>query len=614
MRPLLVAVLTLCSLPLAAQPASPIVPGEARLWLGESVRAPDFTDAATVGFPDYWRLERRLQATAGWYQLRVEIPSHFGREGTPLALMVPNTSGLLEVYWDDEYLGGSVPLTGTGVPIVSGPLMMTVPRSLSTAGEHTVLMRFTGTAATINFVRGPVIGPEAELRKTFARKKLTLVYLPLVLGGFSVVSALIFLATYRRDPSARGVQYLTAGLVAASWSVLGLYVSFPEMMALVTDRLRPLMFHLSFVFFLFALNDIAERRGRFETVVMWITAFYALALLLVPQVRVYQVAVLWTPFTYSLGLWLFVRVLQLAAGPPRRWLIIAALSAVPLIIVHDITGVVRGGDYFADQVLSVFNPPLYAFALMMVLISRARMHLQTVLTLNEELEDRVAEKHAELQANYSRIAEAERREAVLNERERMVRDMHDGLGNQLVSTLALVESRRFDAEELEAALRDSLDDMRMMVHSLDRDETDLLEILALVRERVEPRLTRQGLKFRWRVEDVPGTTDLAPDVAGHVLRIVQESLTNVVKHAGAQTITLSTGVEMDRRFVAIADDGCGFASLTEGEGGRGLQNMRDRARQLGGELAIETGTDGGTRVTLWLDRKTEAQNAERTEG
>ncbi len=593
--------------------ALPVEPAQAVLQLGEAQTPPDFADANTITFSDYWRVERRAEAVSGWYQMSVQLPQLDTTSTSPLGVLIPNSSGLLEVYWDGEYLGGTMAVTGMGVPVVAGPLLLTLPRSLASAGSHNIKMRFTGTQTSIHFVRAPRIDYLANLQPEFAQKKLTLVYLPLVLGGFSVLAALIFLAAFRRDASARGVRFLSAGLVAASWSVLGMFLSFPEPMAGLAERLRPMTFHLAFVFFFFALNDIRGQRSRLSSPVKWVSIALVAAMLLVPDIRVYQIAVLWSLLTYSLGIWLLVRVAQAAAGPPRHWLILMALSLVPVIVLHDITGVVRGGDFWADQVLSLFNPPLYAFALMMVLISRARMHLSTVETLNRELEDRVAAKHAELEDNYERVAQAERREAVLNERERMVREMHDGLGNQLVSTLAMVESRRFAAEELEAALRDSLDDMRMMVHSLDREESDLMQILALVRERVEPRLTRQGLEFRWRVDDVPNSDHLLPETAGHILRIVQEALTNVIKHAGAHTITLASGVEGDRRFVSIADDGCGFGERTNGRG-RGLIHMRERAAQIGGELEIVCATGGerdegdegdkggnGTRVVLWLD-------------
>ena len=176
---------------------------------------------------------------SGWYRMTVVLPEDVNRT-VPLGLLIPNSSGMLGVFWNGEYLGGSVPLTGAGVPIVAGPLMLTLPASLATPGKHTILLRYTGTEAVINFVRAPRIGYEHELRPVFTSKKMTLVYLPLVLGGFSVVAALIFFAAYRRDPSARGVQFLTAGLLAASWSVVGFYLSFPEWMAGVTERLRPM--------------------------------------------------------------------------------------------------------------------------------------------------------------------------------------------------------------------------------------------------------------------------------------------------------------------------------------------------------------------------------------
>jgi two-component system sensor histidine kinase UhpB len=83
-----------------------------------------------------------------------------------------------------------------------------------------------------------------------------------------------------------------------------------------------------------------------------------------------------------------------------------------------------------------------------------------------------------------------------------------------------------------------------------------------------------------------------------VLRVVQEAITNVLKHARATTITVRTGVAAGRGpYVSVADDGSGFAP-EHGEG-RGLVNMRRRATELGGDLEIATGP-GGTCVTLWL--------------
>jgi signal transduction histidine kinase len=142
------------------------------------------------------------------------------------------------------------------------------------------------------------------------------------------------------------------------------------------------------------------------------------------------------------------------------------------------------------------------------------------------------------------------------------------------------------------------------VHSLDLEQSELVDLLAMVRERVEPRVTRQGLRFKWQVDEVNCSAPLDPEAAGHILRIVQEALTNIIKHARAQTITLSTGVDDHKRYVAIEDDGVGVGSQDtvigrRGEG-RGMHNMHKRAEQLGGSLLVTDGVEGGTRVTLWL--------------
>ncbi len=573
---------------------------EAKLWLiteGE-------TQMLAVSMPDHWNVQRRQISVQGWYEINVRLPEELLNQ-SQLGVFIPNSSGLLSVYWDDEYIGGTVPLNSTGVPMVSGPLLVSVPTSLRSAQEHLLRLDFQGTPGIVNFVRAPVIGELAELRNRYVTKRLTLVYLPMSLSVVSIIFALVFFATYRKDPSSYGVGWVTVGLMAASLSVIGLYISLPEVFSDMASRIRSMMYHLSFLFFLFAVDELRRTRSWLTYVVGVIYSLFAVAALLVDVVQVYSVAALWMPFSYALGIYLLVRVVKLAKGVPRRRVALLPIALMPLLLVHDLVGITTGSYLWADQFLVVFNPPLLALSLMLVMVNRTRMHVSEVLTLNTELEDRVEQKHAELQANYARIADAERREAVLQERERMVRDMHDGLGGQLVSTLAMVESGHFSNSEVEDALRDSLDDLRMMAHSLDLEESSLIDLLAMIRERVEPRITRQDLRFRWRVKDIAQPYALSPEAAGHILRILQECLTNIIKHAQAHTITLSTGVEDDRGFVSIEDDGVGMNNSNQVRDAkfrrRGLRNMQHRAEQLGGSLTIEPGAnEQGTRVTLWF--------------
>jgi signal transduction histidine kinase len=177
-------------------------------------------------------------------------------------------------------------------------------------------------------------------------------------------------------------------------------------------------------------------------------------------------------------------------------------------------------------------------------------------------------------------------------------EMHDGLGSQLIATLDLAEQGGAPKSEIASELRECLDSLRLAIDSLEPTDNDLLTVLGNLRYRLEGRLKRRGIALDWQVRDVPRLTSLTPQNVLHILRIVQEAFTNVLKHAQAKTITVQTGFTEDHVFLKVADDGNGFARDREG---RGLINMRNRARELAANLEI-TPTPAGTIVSLYLPR------------
>jgi len=254
-------------------------------------------------------------------------------------------------------------------------------------------------------------------------------------------------------------------------------------------------------------------------------------------------------------------------------------------------------------VMHYASPVLFA-VLTWLLTSRFVQALNESKVLNLELERRVAEKHGALEESYQKLRVFEQQQAVVEERDRIMRDLHDGLGGHLVSALALVEQNgQAMAGSVEQTLRDALEDLRLVIDSLDPDNGDLPVLLGMVRMRIESRLSRQGLRFDWQVQDVPLIPGFGPEMALQVLRIVQEALTNILKHAQAQTITVRTG-ESDGGdgqtagvYLEVCDDGQG---IQNGVRGRGLNNMQRRAQRIGGMLDIASESAHGTRVRLWL--------------
>ncbi|MEZ5590739.1 MAG: hypothetical protein R3F53_08545 [Gammaproteobacteria bacterium] len=175
--------------------------------------------------------------------------------------------------------------------------------------------------------------------------------------------------------------------------------------------------------------------------------------------------------------------------------------------------------------------------------------------------------------------------------------MHDGIGGHLVATLSMVEAGQASREQLADALRTALDDLRLMIDSLDPVEDDLSLVLGMFRARLEPRLQGGPVQLRWQVSDVPPLPGFGPHKVLQVLRILQEAITNVLKHAQASTLTLRTGSVDNQVFIEVADNGCN--GLPQTGKGRGLDNMQQRALAIGGTLEIISNSSG-TCVRLQL--------------
>lgn len=256
--------------------------------------------------------------------------------------------------------------------------------------------------------------------------------------------------------------------------------------------------------------------------------------------------------------------------------------------------------------------PSYVFwGFAAMLVGFAAMSGQyVVLTLNraersnEELEAHVRRKSTELEQSYARLRATEAEAARTQERERLLRDMHDGLGAQLMTMLRGVERDALAAPQLRQSLQDSIDELRLLMDSTDLGHY-LPGALAAWRNRWDHRLQAAGVRLEWHIGDGLDDVHLTGEVALQVMRILQEAAANIVKHAQARRMVLDAQVRHAAAgatlVIAIRDDGRGLQLQGERAGSRGLANMRHRAGQIGADLAVGPCSDGpGTEVVLWL--------------
>ena len=127
----------------------------------------------------------------------------------------------------------------------------------------------------------------------------------------------------------------------------------------------------------------------------------------------------------------------------------------------------------------------------------------------------------------------------------------------------------------------------------------LLVLLATLRYRLEPRLQAAGIRLSWEVDSVPRLAWLNPGAALNILRMMQEILTNILKHARAHSIRVATQLHGDHIAITISDDGVGFDTNAPREVGRGLKNLQRRAADIGAEVDTSSGPNG-TRVQIRL--------------
>ena len=195
--------------------------------------------------------------------------------------------------------------------------------------------------------------------------------------------------------------------------------------------------------------------------------------------------------------------------------------------------------------------------------------------LSRELHDRTSANLAALRMNLDQIVKAagQAPDARL-------------FWERVEDTRALVEDTNFSIRDICAEL-----------HTPALDHGGLLEV---VQNYAQQFTNRTGLRVQ--VDCTHPDLRLAPFLETSLFRIVQECLTNCAKHASASTIHVTIALNRDPRRVTVADDGCGFDIQLEATGklarGQGLQNMRETAEFLGGNLVLESAPGRGTRVVV----------------
>lgn len=257
-----------------------------------------------------------------------------------------------------------------------------------------------------------------------------------------------------------------------------------------------------------------------------------------------------------------------------------------------------------------------------ILLQRFSRTYKIARRSQKELQTIVAQREAELDHFYTENTRLRSQQARTEERQRIMRDLHDGMGGHLASALAVAKVEQQPDDQAQKRLTDTLQtalvEMRLLINNSADEFDELGQALGSLRSTIEPLLNDAGLKLHWKLDPFGKMPILTISERMHVVRVVQECITNVLKHTDATIVTVSSEHVGKNYRVQIANNGTTALNGGNNLSGRGLQsdvlhgdgsqgsssqgngrrNMKYRAGQLHGSFNLTATTDGGALATL----------------
>lgn len=553
----------------------------------------------------------REAAAAGalWISLPFELPADV-HEPWLLGLAFRPA---LQVYWDGELLAGDAPGREHRLVVGQERLQITLAPSLLKAGPHLLQLRLAGPgpAAMVDKV---LLGPREPVRELMAGPaRWQQLRAATAASALLVALFLALVARVRRDEPLYAASSLHLALLAL---LLAPYVlpqqPLPSPWWRVLLDLGDLTAKVLLVFIVAQLGRRTLGAGRRHWPRWLLTLLTGSALLdLVAAVENWRLGDFSQPWPWwSLGLRatlllaaLVLALRQLRRGGAEAWgtALLVGFSTWTWVYVTWFALVQPGAAPLVDSnALAHAGWVLWVAVLLQRHFVNAAQH---EAELRRRLQEELEQRRLELESAFEAQRQLERERAAAAQRQRLLQDLHDGLGSRLLSLR--VQAEHLSPAELSQALDECLLEMRLSVDSLSETSGDLGVLLGRWRQRAEPVLQAAGLRLQWRVREAPELVCLREGGALELVRWLQEAMANALRHARARELLVATEAKDDALWLWLVDDGRGLPAAPVA--GHGLHSLRARAERLGAQLDfispaprdwVETGT--GTALCLRL--------------
>ena len=600
MRCFVVLLVLVCSLSgLEASESYVRLEGAYKFHAGDSPdwSLPSYDDSnwGPVNVPASWQSQKiSPEHGMGWYRLDFEVPA--GHMRNNVAILMGRIGDADEVFLNGVRLGGEGVIGDRLVEAVKVERLYKIPGGIPRHNDRNLLAVRVMNVYTRGglFDRGVVLGDYNDLLNIKKERETPRKNVEIVFFTFFALFLPVYGFLYLRGIREHG--YTSFGLLVSLFVVVyildsihfyetGLKDHTVDKIILSLTSLVPANL-LLFVAYAcrYPLNRALKLLLLCGTVLsacfMFASGYEALKLL-------ENAWVMFVLMSVGFAGYISIRAYKLGVGETGFILAgIVGLCVGALAEVTEVTGITRSGDFFGAQA-EIFSVPFMMVCIMYAMGSRfVRMQEDVralsgrILTANEE------------------------------ERKRLARDLHDGIGQSLLAIklrLQMIAAKAVgdrstengDLREVISELTGSISELRDVAQGLRPSFLENMDVAEAIRWYGKSVEEKTGMKIAVEA-DAPADEpiEISPAIKDNIYRMFQEALNNVLKHSGADLVKVTIKKSKKAMLLGISDNGKGFDVESRGSKGIGLSTMRERAELLGGSFSIQSSEKIGTAISV----------------
>jgi len=556
-----------------------------------------------VSLPDM-QTAKQLDRTEGWYKLPIADVEGLV-DNKSLGLYVPTLNSNIEVFLNDRWLGNGGRMQEPVDRNFNNPLIFNFSHLDLAKENNAFYIHIKGLLPRWTYLSEVYAAPQSVLRPVYEKQKLLrvnlIIFTTIALVFTSLFTAFLWLLRRQRSES----YYLWYSVAEMLWAIhdANLFIKRVPFPDTIWESLVTLTIGWSILcFMLFIHRYTGQFNARTDR---WILrAGVVLSLPFAYQELEWVVFYgyqVWLFFILGVGAYGGVFMLRHYMKTKDKNVLFMLLACLVMIAfgVHDLLATQAILPPSSPYIMSI-SALLIILVISSLLIRRFVASLDIVEDYNESLKRQVLEKSEQLQQEYQKGQQLRKQQILSLERERIMRDIHDGIGGQLITTLAVLDNSDTTMLQVKESLQIALQDLRMVIDSLDGDSQEITVILGTLRMRLGGLLEQANIELIWCVDDLPMLAEFGPEKSLNTMRIIQEAIANVIKHSGATKLAISAYPELidDTRAAVITIEDNGYGIFGPRQNGRGMVNMKGRAQKIGADLSIIATAAQGTQVKL----------------